>query len=78
MTRAYGARFSALTGVVINGDARFAASSDGKWRVDTDEGLVDAENAVVALGRWSTDVVEPLGAQAPLVDQAGDIDDVSI
>jgi len=66
VTRAYAARFSALTGVVLKGDARSLHRANGKWRVDTDEGPVDAENAVVALGPWSTDVVEPLGVKVPL------------
>lgn len=66
VTRAYAARFSALTGVVLKGDARSLRRANGKWRVDTDEGPVDAENAVVALGPWSTDVVEPLGVKVPL------------
>jgi D-amino-acid dehydrogenase len=66
VTRAYAARFSALGGVVLKGDARSLHRQNGNWRVDTDEGPVDAENAVVALGPWSSDVVEPLGVKVPL------------
>ena len=66
VTRAYAQRFSSLTGVVIKGDARSLHRQNGKWRVDTDEGPIDAENAVVALGPWSTDVIEPLGIKVPL------------
>ena len=66
VTRAYAARFSALGGVFINGDARSLHRADGQWRVDTDEGQVDAENAVVALGPWAPDVLEPLGIKVPL------------
>jgi D-amino-acid dehydrogenase len=66
VTRAYAARFSALGGVVIKGDARSLHRQNGKWRVDTDEGSIDAENAVVALGPWSTDVIAPLGITVPL------------
>jgi D-amino-acid dehydrogenase len=66
VTRAYAARFSALGGVFINGDARSLHRADGKWRVDTNEGHVDAENVVVALGPWSTDVLTPLGIKVPL------------
>ena len=36
------------------------------WRVDTAEGPVDAPNAVVALGPWAPDVLEPLGIHLPL------------
>ena len=66
VTRAYAARLAALGGVVIKGDARSLHRADGKWRVDTDSGPIDAENAVVALGPWSPDVLEPLGIKVPL------------
>jgi D-amino-acid dehydrogenase len=66
VTRAYAARFAALGGVVLKGDARSLHRAEGKWRVDADEGPVDAENAVVALGPWSPDVLEPLGIKLPL------------
>jgi len=66
VTRAYAARFTGLGGVVIKGDARSLHRLDGKWRVDTDEGPVDAENAVVALGPWALDVLGPLGIKVPL------------
>src|ERR1044072_9531496 len=66
VTRAYAARFAALGGVFINGDARSLHRADGHWRVDTNEGHVDAENAGVALGPWGPDVLEPLGIKVPL------------
>ena len=66
VTRAYAARFKALGGVFINGDARKLHRADGKWRVDTNEGAVNSDNVVVALGPWSTDVLEPLGIKLPL------------
>jgi D-amino-acid dehydrogenase len=66
VTRAYAARFSALGGVFINGDARSLHRTHGCWRVDTGEGPVDAAEAVVALGPWAPDVLEPLGIKVPL------------
>jgi D-amino-acid dehydrogenase len=66
VTRAYAARFSALGGVILKGDARSLHRADGKWRVNTAEGAVDADNVVVALGPWSPDVLEPLGIKVPL------------
>ena len=66
VTRAYAARFAALGGVFINGDARSLHRADGHWRVDTKEGHLDADNAVVALGPWAPDVLEPLGIKVPL------------
>jgi D-lysine oxidase len=66
VTRAYAARFQALGGVLLRGDARKVHRAEGRWRVDTEEGPVDSANAVVALGPWSPDVLEPLGIKVPL------------
>jgi len=66
VTRAYAARFQALGGVLLRGDARSLHRSNGHWRVDVDGGHVDSENAVVALGPWAPDVLEPLGIKLPL------------
>jgi D-amino-acid dehydrogenase len=40
--------------------------SAGRWRIDTAEGPVDAESAVVALGPWAPDLLAPLGIRLPL------------
>ena len=66
VTKAYAARFTALGGVILRGDARSLARVDGKWRVTTEAGVLDAPEAVVALGPWAPDVLGPLGIQAPL------------
>jgi D-amino-acid dehydrogenase len=66
VTRAYAARFQALGGLLLNGDARSLHRQDGRWRVDADEGHLDSDNVVVAMGPWSTDVLEPLGIKVPL------------
>src|ERR1044072_3542676 len=66
VTRAYAARFQSLGGVLIKGDAKTLHRADGRWRVDTDEGPVDADNGVVALGPWAPDGVEALGLKDPL------------
>jgi D-amino-acid dehydrogenase len=66
VTRAYAARFKALGGVILNGDAMRLHQSAGRWRIDTAEGPVDAEAAVVALGPWAPDLLEPLGIRLPL------------
>jgi D-amino-acid dehydrogenase len=66
LTRAYAARFVELGGAVLKGDARTLRRADGGWQVDTEDGEVTGENAVVALGPWSPDVLEPLGIKLPL------------
>ena len=71
VTRAYADLFRSLGGVVLNGDARSLHRSDGRWRVDTSEGPVDAAEAVVALGPWANDVLDPLGLKLPLEVKRG-------
>jgi D-lysine oxidase len=66
VTQAYAARFGALGGEVMRGDARSLHRADGCWRVDTAEGPLDASQAVVALGPFAPDVLAPLGIKPPL------------
>lgn len=71
VTRAYVERLQKLGGIVLEGDARSLHRADGRWRVETDEGAVDAAEAVVALGPWSPDVLQPLGIKLPLQVKRG-------
>lgn len=71
VTRAYAARFGTLGGVTLAGDARTLHRSGGKWRVETNEGGVDAPEVVVALGPWAPDVLEPLGLKLPMAVKRG-------
>jgi D-lysine oxidase len=71
VTRAYAARFAALGGVTVTGDARSLHPVGAKWRVETAQGPIDAEAAVVALGPWATDLLAPLGIKLPLAVKRG-------
>jgi D-amino-acid dehydrogenase len=71
VTRAYAARFAALGGVMIRGDARSLHRANGHWRIDAAEGPVDAADAVVALGPFAPDVLAPLGIKLPLAIKRG-------
>lgn len=71
VTRAYAAHFAKLGGVTLRGDARSLHRAGAGWRVDTNEGPVDAEEAVIALGPWANDVLEPLGIKLPLAVKRG-------
>jgi D-amino-acid dehydrogenase len=71
VTRAYAARFGALGGITLNGDARSLHRSGDRWRVDTEEGALDAPEVVVALGPWAPDVLEPLGLRLPMAVKRG-------
>ena len=71
VTKAYAARFAALGGVVLNGDALTLHRSGQHWRVETDEGPIDAKDVVVALGPWAPDLLGPLGIDLPLMFKRG-------
>ncbi|HTT49349.1 MAG TPA: FAD-dependent oxidoreductase [Pseudolabrys sp.] len=71
VTRAYAARFSALGGVTMSGDARSLHRTGNRWRVETNEGGIDASEAVVALGPWAAELLSPLGLKLPLMVKRG-------
>jgi D-amino-acid dehydrogenase len=71
VTQAYAALFGTRAGVTLKGDARKLHRSGANWRVDTDEGPVDAKDAVVALGPWAPDLLKPLGIDLPLAFKRG-------
>jgi D-amino-acid dehydrogenase len=71
VTKAYAARFAALGGVVLSGDALTLHRSDSRWRVETDEGPIDAAEVVVALGPWAPDLLGRFGIDLPLAFKRG-------
>jgi len=71
VTRAYAARFAALGGVVVTGDARSLHRVGARWRVESAQGPIDAEAAVVTLGPWAADLLAPLGIRLPLAVKRG-------
>jgi D-amino-acid dehydrogenase len=71
LTRAYAARFAALGGFTLSGDARTLHRSGSNWRVETASGPIDAGDVVVALGPWSLDVLSPVGIRLPLTVKRG-------
>jgi D-amino-acid dehydrogenase len=71
VTRAYAARFTALGGVTLSGDARSLHRAGNGWRVETNEGGIDAPQVVVALGPWADELLGPLGVKLPLVVKRG-------
>jgi D-amino-acid dehydrogenase len=71
VSRAYHARFQALGGRLAKGDAKTLRKKNGGWSVTTDDGEAAADEAVVALGPWSPDLLEPLGIDLPLAVKRG-------
>jgi D-amino-acid dehydrogenase len=71
LTRAYAARYAALGGILLTGDARSLHRTGSYWRVETRSGPLDAQEAVLALGPWAPDVLELLGIKLPLAVKRG-------
>jgi D-amino-acid dehydrogenase len=71
VTQAYAARFRALGGVILKGDALTLHRTASGWRIDTEEGPVDANVAVITLGPWAPDLLAPLGIKLPLAIKRG-------
>jgi D-amino-acid dehydrogenase len=71
VTRAYAARFLALGGIILSGDACSLHRSGQGWRVETNEGGIDAPEVVLALGPWAPDLLKSLGLRLPLMVKRG-------
>ncbi len=71
LTVAYARLFTDLGGMVAVGDAASLARSPAGWRVQTADGTVEAEAAVVALGYASDQVTRRFGYAPPLFGKRG-------
>jgi len=71
VTRAYAAHFTTLGGIILSGDARSLHRNGNRWRVETNEGALDAMECVIALGPWSSDMLKILGLTLPLAVKRG-------
>jgi len=67
----YAALFTREGGHIVRGDAGSLRASASGWQVDTEQGAIDAEHAVVALGPWSDPLVRSLGYRYPLFVKRG-------
>lgn len=66
LVKAYADLFAARGGRSVTGDARTLGRNGSRWRVTTDDGALEADAALVALGPWSDDIFGPLGLEIPL------------
>ncbi|MBV9150691.1 MAG: FAD-binding oxidoreductase [Alphaproteobacteria bacterium] len=71
LTLSYVALFERLGGQFVIGDATTLQRHSAGWRVLADDGAVEAEEAVVALGIWSGDVTKRFGYAPPLFGKRG-------
>jgi D-amino-acid dehydrogenase len=66
VTRAYAARFASLGGLLIRAEARSLRRVTSGWQLDGAQDILEAEQAVVALGPYAPDLLDPLGIRLPL------------
>jgi D-amino-acid dehydrogenase len=72
LVSAYADLFTRAGGSFVNGDAAtLAPSPSGGWTVGSDDGRLEAEAAVVALGPWSPDILRKFGYRFPMVRKRG-------
>lgn len=71
LTKGYARLFEREGGMVTIGDAGTLDARGSGWRVLTNNGPVEAESVIVALGPWSDLVLKPLGYRVPLISKRG-------
>ena len=64
-------RFVELGGQVALGDAQSLRQQGARWCVQTEDGVVSAAHAVIALGPWSAAITRQLGYALPLFTKRG-------
>ncbi len=71
VTKAFAAAFYNSGGSMVIGDAASLGEEEGLWHIDTSEGTIEARCVVIALGAWSSDVLERLGYRYPFAVMRG-------
>jgi D-amino-acid dehydrogenase len=71
LTEAYAKLFAARGGSIIVGDANTLLQQGSGWAVAGPSGAVNARDVVVALGPWSTSLLEKFGYDIPLFRKRG-------
>jgi D-amino-acid dehydrogenase len=71
LTRGYAELFKKRGGTFVLGDALTLRQSNGQWQVQSDEGLITGNEAVIALGPQARGIFEPLGYRIPLAIKRG-------
>lgn len=71
LTQAYAALFAQRGGRVAIGDAETLAQAGAGWTATTQNGRIEAEHAVVALGAWSAQFLARRGYRVPMIGKRG-------
>lgn len=67
----YAAAFVRQGGVLLRGDAASLQAGASGWQVQSEQGLISAQQAVIALGPWSDLLVRKFGYRFPLFIKRG-------
>ncbi len=71
LVKAYAAAFEALGGHVLCAEARRVEQTANGWRLHTADGVLEAEELVLAAGPWSDHWLAELGYEVPLFPKRG-------
>ena len=71
LTQAYADLFVNRGGELITADAMQLKQQGESWVLPTQQGNIEAEHVVVALGPWSPELLKPLGYHIPMVYKRG-------
>ncbi|RWP28577.1 FAD-binding oxidoreductase [Mesorhizobium sp.] len=72
LVSAYADLFTRLGGNIVRGDAKsLSGSGNPGWSVMTEDGRIEAEKAIIALGPWSPDLLRRFGYRFPMVRKRG-------
>ena len=71
LCRVLAERFARDGGELLRAEARSLDLADGGVRIGLDGGELRTDEAVVALGPWSTDLLAPLGYRLPVIRERG-------
>jgi D-amino-acid dehydrogenase len=71
LVQRYAALFQARGGQVLRADALSLQAQGAGWSVLTQQGRIEAEQAVLALGPWAADLTRALGYRFPLFIKRG-------
>jgi D-amino-acid dehydrogenase len=71
LVEAYFKLFETLGGTFVRGAAKGLVEDASGWSAEVDGNTISAKQAVIALGPWAPDVLEPLGYRLPLFVKRG-------
>jgi D-amino-acid dehydrogenase len=71
LTKAYAAHYASLGGAFVSADARGLVQRGVGWVLATEDGLIAADQVVVALGPWADDLLKGYGIDVPIASKRG-------